>query len=115
MRLLPANTTEIYSLSKSENPDVHNGSSTVALLRAKWCVPVSSGGSHNICVCTSHQKVKLMLSILDHTLDYKEVLKPCVCNIMGQRCMLYYCDNCTDPVVIKDILTVQLLKNRQFH
>ena len=71
---MPANITEIYSLFKSENPDVHNGSSTVALLRAKWYVPVSSEGSHNICVCTFHQKVKLMLSILDHTLDYKEAL-----------------------------------------
>ena len=53
----------------------------------------------------------LTLSVLDRKLDYKEVLKLCVCNMTSQKCMLNHCDNCPQQSVIKDFLTVQLLKN----
>lgn len=49
-RLLLAIIAEIYSLFKSENPDVHVNFSTVTLSRAKWCIPVGSRSSHNLCV-----------------------------------------------------------------
>lgn len=100
---------------KSENPDLHI--STVAFLRPKWSIPVGSRGSHNVCVCTYYQNIKLMLSILDHTLDYMEVLKLCVCNITWHKYMLSHCDNCPEQFVIQDFLTVQCLKtyDRQFH
>ena len=35
---------------------------TFALLQSKWCMPVGVAGSHNVCVCTNHQNVKVMLS-----------------------------------------------------
>ena len=72
-RLLLPNISEICSLCKSENPDLHVGFSNAALLRPKRCIPVCSRSSHNVCLCTYHQNVKSMLSIFDHTLDYKDV------------------------------------------
>ena len=58
-RLLLANIAEIYACFKSKHPDVKVGFSTVAMLRPKWCVPIGSAGSHNVClhlspVCEAH-------------------------------------------------------------
>ena len=60
-RLILSNIKEIYSQFKKENPDRKIGFSTFALLRPKWCIPVGAAGTHNVCVCTYHQNVKLML------------------------------------------------------
>ena len=49
-RLSLPNTKEIYSSFKSENLDVHVSFSIVALPRPKWCIPVGSRGSHNLCL-----------------------------------------------------------------
>ena len=51
-----------------------------------------------------------MLSIIDHTLNYEEVIKLCVCNITSQKGILNYCDNCPEQFGIKYFFTVQLLK-----
>ena len=64
-RLLLSNLREVYIHFKSEYPDTTIGFSTFALLRPKWCVPVGSSGTHNVCVCTYHQNVKLMLACVD--------------------------------------------------
>ena len=64
-----------------------------------------------MCVCTYHLNLKLMLLILDHGLDYKEVLNLCLCNITIQKCMLNHYDNSPKQFVIKDLITVQLLKS----
>ena len=107
-RLLLLNISEIYSLFKSENPDVKVGISKFTMLRRKWCIPVGSSGSHNVCVCTYHQNVKLMLSAADHTLDYKDVMQLVVCDIQSEDCMLLHCDNCPDSSVLKEFLKERL-------
>lgn len=84
-RLLLANISEIYACFKTENPDVKIGFSTFALLRPKWCVPVGSAGSHNVCVCTYHQNVKLMVSAINPSLNYKNILQLCVCDMSEQN------------------------------
>ena len=108
-RLLLANILEIYTLFKSEHPDVKIGFSSFALLRPKWCIPVGAAGMHNVCVCTYHQNVKLMLSTVDRSLDYKEVLKLCVCDVSNPDCMLNHCDSCPRESVIKLFLVDKLV------
>ena len=49
-RLL-SNLKEIYQQFVTENPARKVGFSTFAMLQTKWCVPVGSSGTHNICVC----------------------------------------------------------------
>ena len=78
-RPLLSNLKEIYQHFLTENPALKVGFSTFAMLRPKWCVPVVSSGTHNVFVCTYHENVKLMLSFIDGSLNYKEVLKACVC------------------------------------
>lgn len=62
-RLLLCNLHELY-LAYKESFDHKIGFSTFCELRPKWCVTVGSSGTHNVCVCTVHQNVKLMTSAL---------------------------------------------------
>ena len=77
-RLLLVNISEIYASFKAEFPSLKIGFSTFALLRPKWCMPVGVAGLHNVCVCTYHQNVKLMLNTVNTSLYYKAVLKLCL-------------------------------------
>jgi len=108
-RLLLANLSEIYASFKSENPGMQVGFSTFAVLRPKWCIPVGSAGSHNVCVCTYHQNVKLMLSVVNPSLDYKNILKLCVCDMSNQNCMLHHCDDCPDESIVRKFIKEQLM------
>ena len=80
-RLILSNIKEIYSQFKKENPDRKIGFSTFALLRPKWCIPVGAAGTHNVCVCTYHQNVKLMLVAMNSSQNYREIMKLCVCDV----------------------------------
>ena len=91
-RLLLSNLKEIYQHFVTEDPAVKVGFSAFAMLSSKWCVPVRSSGTHNVCVCMYHQNVKLMLSCIDRSLDYKEVLKFCVCDVNNENCRLHHSD-----------------------
>lgn len=103
-RLLLSNLKEIHQHFTTENPGVKVGFSTFATLRPKWCVPVGASGTRNVCVCTYHQNVKLMLSCIDKSLDYKELLKLCVCDVNNENCMLHHCDSCPDKSVAENYL-----------
>ena len=70
----------IYANFKAEFPSLKIGSSTFALLQPKWCMPVGTAGSHNVCLSTCHQNVKLVLNTVNTFLNYKDVLKLCVCS-----------------------------------
>ena len=60
-RLLLSNLKKIYQHFVTENPALKVGFSAFAMLRPQWYVPVGSSGTYNVCVCTYHQNVKLML------------------------------------------------------
>ena len=107
-RLL-ANISEIYANFNAGFPSLNIGFSTFALLRPKWCMPVGVAGSHNVCVCTYHQNVKLMLNTVNTSLNYKDVLKLCVCSTENSDSMLY--SMCPDQTVVCNFLNEQLLLN----
>ena len=79
----------LYALLKSKFPNLSVGFSTFAILRPKWCIPVGVSGSHNVCVCKYNQNVKLMIHAVNLSLDYKNVLKLCVCDITKHKSKLY--------------------------
>ena len=85
---------EIYKHFVTENPAVKVAFFTFAMLRPKGCVSGGLSGTHNVCVCTYHQNVELMFSCIDRSLDYKEVLKFCVCDVNNENCMLHHCVDC---------------------
>ena len=58
-RLLLCNLNELYSAFKVKYPNHKIGLSKFCALRPKWCVTVSSSGTHTVCVCTIHQNTHL--------------------------------------------------------
>ena len=91
-RLLLSNLKEIYQHFVTENPAAKVEFSAFAMVRPKWYVPVVSSVTHSVRVYTYHQNVKLMLSCIDRSLDYKEVLKFCVCDVNNENCRLHHSD-----------------------
>lgn len=51
-----------------------------------------------VCVCTIHQNVKLMisalLSMMDSSITYHELMKQLVCSVNLKLCMIHRCLNC---------------------
>ena len=58
-----------------------------------------------------HQHVKLMIDAVNTSLDYKNILKLCVCDITNQNCMLHHCDSHPDESLVRDFLMKQLQNN----
>ena len=60
-RLLLCNLNELHAAYKEKHPTHKIGLSKFCSLRPKWCVTVSSSGTHSVCVCTIHQNTKLLV------------------------------------------------------
>ena len=106
-----ANISEIYVNFKAEFPSLRIGFSTFALLWPKWCMSVGVAGSHNVCVCTHHKNVKLMLNTVNTSVTNKDVLKLCVCSTENPDCMLHHCGLCPEQTMVPNFLKEQLLLN----
>ena len=67
-RLVLCNRKELYSNFKKENPGIKIGFSSFATFHPKWCVLAGFSITHSVCVCTYHQKPKLMIdaSLIEH-------------------------------------------------
>ena len=61
-RLLMGNLKEVYKKFKSKNPDFSLGLSSFASLRPKHCVVAGSSGTHSVCVCPTHENMRLMIT-----------------------------------------------------
>ena len=86
-RLILGNLKEIYQLFKEDKTNPEMGFSTFAALRPRHCVLAGSSGTHNVCVCTYHQNVKLMVAALGIPgLAYRALLDYAVCDVTkGER------------------------------
>ena len=74
-RLILCNLKELYTAFKDKHPDLKISFSKFASLRPKWCITVGPKGTHSVCVCTAHQNVKLLLSSVNLSKDYHELLE----------------------------------------
>ena len=79
-RLILCNLKELYTAFKDKHPDLKISFSKFASLRPKWCITVGPKGTHSVCVCTAHQNVKLLLSSVNLSKDYHELLELIVCD-----------------------------------
>ena len=61
-RLVLCNLKEAYHHFKELHPNVKVGFSKFTQLRPKECVLAGTTGTHSVCVCVSHQNVKLMIA-----------------------------------------------------
>ena len=60
-RLILMNLRELYRLFKDSYPEHKVGFSKFAELRPNNCVLAGANGTHSVCVCTTHQNIKLMM------------------------------------------------------
>ena len=109
-RLILCNIREAYLQYKSTFPDDKIGFSKFAELQPKWCRTVGQSGFRNVCVCTYHQNVKLMLSAVNPTLRYQVLLEMCVCDVTRKDCMFNKCEDCPGSENVVDFLRNEICK-----
>lgn len=88
---------EEYTGLSESCPSPAVGFSTFAKLKPKYCVFPGPKGTHTVCVCKYHHNPKLMISSIKvESLDYKMLMKKCVCNddLESLNCMLQKCQKC---------------------
>ena len=61
-RLVLGNLKEVYQQLKATNLERKVGFSKFAMLHPKKCVLAGSSGTHSVCICTTHNNVKLMMT-----------------------------------------------------
>lgn len=98
-RLLITSLRETFNRFKEINPNCKIGLSSFASMRPKHCKLLSNSGTHNVCVCTSHENVNLMLHCLkkySFNIECKEFMEKMVCDISNRSkyCYLRECENC---------------------
>ena len=92
-RLLLTNLKETH-IEFLRNSGRKIGFSKFCELRPPWCVTVDSSGMHSVCVCQTHQNLKLLVSVLPQRMDYNEIFLCLACSINSRNCMLHRCEEC---------------------
>lgn len=110
-RLILCNLMEAYRSFKDKFPVMKVSFSKFAELRPKNCVLAGSSGTHTVCVCTTHQNIKLMMENAKIGLltngklsSYKHCLARVLCNPPSIDCHLGKCPSCPGKEEVKTIL-----------
>ncbi|XP_034255204.1 uncharacterized protein LOC117653549 [Thrips palmi] len=107
-RLILCNIAELYKSFKEKHGNLKIGLSMFYLLRPKWCIFAGGAGTHEQCICQTHQNFKLLLYALNIKMDYRDLIKMCVCDSEDRSCMLKLCDKCPTSEEVQKILREQL-------
>ena len=120
-RLILSNLKEVYHAFKDAYPDKKIGFSRFAELRPQHCVLAGASGTHTVCVCTTHQNMKLMflgprLSEIDtpegiNYPTYHHCLASILCNPPLPICYFGECTSCPGISKLRDDLTTLLDEN----
>ena len=111
-RLILCNIREAYLQYKLTFPDDKIGFSKFAERWPKGCRTVGQSGSHNVCVCTYHQNVKLMLSAVNPTLRCQVLLEIYVCDLTRKDCMFNKCEDCRGFENVVDFVGNEICKKQ---
>lgn len=98
-RLLLGNLRELRHLFKERYPDINISFSKFAELRPPHCILAGAPGTHSVCVCTTHQNVKLMISgahldSVEGLSTYQEIFKIMLCEERSENCYFGSCQEC---------------------
>ena len=125
-RLLLCNLNELYASFKQKYPHHKIGFSKFCTLRPKWCITVSSSGTHNVCVCTIHQNTILIIDAFSSVinsciraknrsqpeepeipkfdLSYQDLMQKIVCDVKSLECMVHRCEKCPGYNALKSFI-----------
>ena len=101
-KLILCNLREAFALFKEKHPLLKIGFSKFCELRPKYCILAGASGTHSICVCTTHQNAKLMISQCKvkelvegekPIKSYKYIMKYVVCETPTEACYFGNCKN----------------------
>ncbi|PSN43647.1 hypothetical protein C0J52_16667 [Blattella germanica] len=116
--LLLANLKELYKEFKKRNPSHKVGFSSFASLRPKYCVLSGTPGTHNVCVCTICENLKLMVICLQKVnqggsinMNVKYLVQKIVCQNSSANCYLNRCEVCPGSKNVSEWLTLFLEQN----
>ena len=107
-RLILSNLKELYAKFKTCYPDIKTCFSNFCSHRPKWCITVGASGTHTVCVCTYHQNVKLMISAVELSKDYHELIDMLVCSGANKNCMIHRCPMCPEDSALVHYLENEL-------
>lgn len=102
-KLLLFNLEDVYKQFKETHPNAKIGLTKFRKLRPPQCILAGQSGTHNVCVCKTHQNIKLKLSgvkqalknkgaIFDET--YNDFIKNSTCEKSTSSCFLSSCKKC---------------------
>ena len=109
-QLILCNLKELYTGFKDKHSDLKISFSKFASLRPKWYITVGPKGTHSVCVCTANQNVKLLLSSVNLSKDYHELLELIVCDRNSKECMIHRCESCPGVNAVKKFIGGELMK-----
>ena len=120
-RLILLTQYEAFLLFKEKNPEIKMGFSKFAEARPKNVVLPGAAGTHNVCVCTYHQNVKLMISnsqiatkkefkkivgattgnCYEGEIKYRHLVAQITCSPPREECWLSSCKQCEDTTAME--------------
>jgi len=108
-RLVLCNLKEAYEEFKCKYAQHKIGFSKFAELRPRECVLAGSSGTHAVCVCTTHQNIKLMfqgakLDSLDKGYTYHTCLAVIQCNPPRIHCSIGECHECPGVGILQQTI-----------
>ena len=107
-RLILGNLKELYVAFCDKYSELKIGFSKFCSLCPKWCVPLSSKGSHSVCVCIQHQNAILLVDAANNNNQtYKTLISKIVCNTDNKMCMLHQCEQCPGSQALQCFLLTQ--------
>ncbi|XP_012560034.2 uncharacterized protein LOC105846148 [Hydra vulgaris] len=90
-RLILSNLKLLYAKFKTCYRDIKSCFSNFCSHRPKSCVTVGASGMHTVCMCTYHQNVKLIISAVELSKDYHDLIDMLVCSRANKTCMIHHC------------------------
>ncbi len=98
-RLVLWNLSDAYEIFCREFPEVKISFSKFAYLRPKECILAGTSGSHNVCVCMTHENVRLMCKPVGAILGLKserDLLEKISCTKKSFLCAKNKCNDCQE-------------------
>lgn len=107
-RLILSNLAELYNDFKRTHENLKVGISMFFSPRPKWCIFAGGAGTHEQCVCQTHQNFKLIMHALNIKKHYSDLIKLCVCDDKNRECMLRRCEDCPNLEAVQQIIRQQI-------
>ena len=99
---------ELYTVFKKKKSNLNIGISKFCALRAKSCVMAGSKMIHSVCVCSTHQHVRVLVDAMNWDLIYKNLIKKIVYNPDSNKCIMHQCKSCSGTATLEEFLYQEL-------